>query len=137
MPAVVPHRRFRRALTAVAALFVVTAMLGACTGQRDPTGYTASVKKNFIAGCKAGYVPKGSKTDPDAAQHSEFCTCLYAELSNKKTGIKWDEFSSAQSKIREDPTNKANTIDKLIPELAGFEKTCRAKTVTGPAPKGS
>ena len=137
MPADVPHRRSRRALTAVAALLVATAMLGACTGQRDPTGYSAKVGTNFVTGCKKGFVPTGSNTDPRVDQHTKFCRCLYAELSNKKTGIKWDEFSSAQSKIREAPTKESNTIDKLIPEFAGFEKTCRAKTNTGPVPQGS
>ena len=137
MPADAPHRRSRRVITALAALLVATALLGACTGQRDPTGYSAKVGKNFVTGCEAGYVPAGSKSDPKAAQHTKFCKCLYAELSNKKTGIKWDEFSNAQSKIREDPTKRSNTIDKLIPEFAGFETTCRAKTSSGPVPQGS
>lgn len=137
MPVDVPQRRTRRVLTAFAALIVATSLLGACTGQRDPTGYSASVGEHFVTGCKAGFVPTGSKKDPQAALHTEFCKCLYAELSNKKTGIKWDEFSGAQAKIREAPKKDANAIDKLIPEFAGFTKTCQAKTTSGPVPQSS
>lgn len=137
MPADVPHRRTHRALTAVAALLVATSLLGACTGQRDPTGYSAKVGVNFVAGCSKGFVSTGSTKDARVAQNTTFCKCLYAEMSNKKTGIKWDEFSGAQSKIREDPYKESNAINKLIPEFAGFEKSCRAKTTAGPVPQGN
>lgn len=135
MPADVPHRRFRRVLTSLAALLVTTSLLGACTGQHDPTGYGASVRKDFVTGCKKGFVTDKSGKDPKVTLHTKFCGCLYDQMSNKKTGIKWEEFSGAQSKIREDPQNPAHAIDKLIPEFNGFEKTCEAKTNTGPVPR--
>lgn len=104
-----------------------------CVGQRDPTGYGDSVRKNFVEGCTAGWNPEGKEKDPEAAGHHKLCTCLYDQLSDKKTGIPFDDFKSAQSKIRENPTNPANTIDKLIPEFKTYEATCKSKVVAGPS----
>lgn len=124
--------RGRHALRACASVVVASALLGACTGQRDPTGYSAKVGKNFVTGCTAGYIPRGSKTDPNAAEHTKFCSWLYGELSNKKTGIKWSTFAEAQNKIREDPTNSANAIDKLIPNFDELVRAYEVKSAIGP-----
>lgn len=131
-----PNHRSHRTLRAGVAVIVATIILGACVGQREPTGYSAKVGRNFVAGCTAGYTPKGSKTDPKAAEHTKFCRWLYSEISNKKTGISFDEFKNAQAKIREDPTNPANAIDKLIPNFDELVRSYKADTSAGPTSPG-
>lgn len=123
----------------IAPLVVLTMLLvvltSACVGQRDPTGYGDKVRDNFVEGCMTGFTPKGETKDPDAVRHRSLCTCLYDEMSNDKTGISFDEFKGAQAKIREDPTNPANALNKLIPKFSTFQKTCKAKVnkdVAGP-----
>lgn len=124
----------RRVFTALAALAVLVTMSSACTRESDPSGYSMShVGVHFIAGCEKGYVPKGKTVDPSAKQHEKFCSCLYAELSNKKTGIPFKTFSSAQSKIRADPTNPANSVAKLIPNYYKYVAKCPGGTPEGPA----
>lgn len=125
------RRRDKRAGVLVATLALVAVVSSGCVGQRDPTGFGSSVRKDFVAGCVEGYVP-ASGTDPEAASHKTLCGCIYDEMTDKKTGIDFDEFKSAQSAIRKDPTNPANAIDKLIPEFPKFRKTCEGKVVSGP-----
>lgn len=115
-----------------AMLALVVAVSGACVGQRDPTGYGDSVRKDFVTGCLAGYAQTDGSKDPEAAAHSELCGCIYDQMSNKTTGIDFDDFKSAQSAIRKDPTNPANSLDKLIPEFPKFVSTCRGKVQAGP-----
>ena len=133
-----PTRRSRRLMRSVLAVLVATALTSACTGQRDPTGYTAGVGKNFVAGCEKGFVPKGSKSDPKAKFHVKYCSCLYTHMSNKQSGIKFSEFADAQNKIRQGPAIESNAIDKLIPQFPRISSTCKAKLEPGPeAPSGA
>lgn len=115
----------------MAALTLVTLLAGACVGQQDPTGYSASVREDFVAGCVAGYAPTEGD-DPELAHHTELCGCIYDEMSADETGIPFDEFKGAQSAIRKDPTDPANALDQLIPEFDTFVSTCESKTKVGP-----
>lgn len=106
---------------------------GACGQQRDPTSFSPTVGKNFAAGCAKAFIPKGDSTDPRAAQHKSFCTCLYKELSNPKTGIGFKAFSEAQNKIRTDPYDPANAINKLIPNYDAYVAKCPGGATQGPS----
>lgn len=110
-------------MAAFVSLVIVASVSTGCGRPQDPKGYsegvTSGVGLNFVTGCTASFVPQGKKVDPQAARHKEFCGCLYKALSNKKTGIPFDTFKSAQAQIREDPYSKSNTPSKLIP---GFRK---------------
>lgn len=130
-PAVASSRR-RRLVVLFATLALVVVAAGACTGPRDPKSYGDSVKKHFVAGCMAGFVPQDTKTDPQAKAHRTSCTCLYDELSHPKTGIPFATFESVQAKIRADPTAKANRVDKLIPKYDKYVAACPGLTPVGP-----
>ena len=110
---------------------LLVALSSACVNHRDPTSYTASVRKNFVAGCLEGYKPASGK-DTEAATHRTLCGCIYDQMTKKTTGISFIEFKSAQAAIRKDPTNPANKIDKLIPKFATYQKNCEAKVNAGP-----
>ncbi len=111
---------------------LLIALTGGCVGQHNPTSYCASVRKDFVQGCADGYVGKDGGKDPNAQEHRQFCGCLYDQMSNKKSGIPFSEFSSAQSKIRQNPSDPANTLTKLIPRFDAFVKTCTGKVQAGP-----
>ena len=111
---------------------MLVVVAGACVGQRDPTGYSASVREDFVAGCLAGYAPSGGGKDPALERNTELCGCIYDQMANKATGIPFDDFKSAQSEIRKDPTDPANSLDKLIPKFTKFRDTCKAKVDVGP-----
>ncbi len=126
------RRAGRRVSTLVAALALLAVVAGGCVGQRDPTGYSASVREDFVTGCLQGYAPSGGGKDPQVKHHTELCGCIYDEMSDKATGIPFDDFKSAQSAIRKDPADPANSLDKLIPKFGEFVETCRSKTEAGP-----
>ncbi|HET8929066.1 MAG TPA: hypothetical protein VFN21_00270 [Acidimicrobiales bacterium] len=126
------RRRVRRFGPLVAALALVTVISGACVGQRDPTGYSASVREDFVDGCLAGYAPSDGGKDPALARNTELCGCIYDQMANKSKGIPFDDFKSAQSAIRKDPSDPANSLDKLIPKFDDFVATCQSKTDAGP-----
>jgi|SRR3954466_3189177 hypothetical protein len=101
----------------VAALMALL-LLGACAGQRDPTGYGDTTKKNFHAGCiDASKDPKGSNMS--AAKAEAYCNCNYAKIVKQ---IPFSEFKKINSdlsdnpgplpkemlKIRDDCVNEAN-----------------------------
>lgn len=131
-----PPRGGRRRVAALAAALGLVAVLSsACVGQRDPTGYSDSVRKDFVTGCLAGFAPIDKGKDPELAAHRTLCGCIYDQMSAENTGIPFDKFKDAQSAIRKDPTNPANKLDKLIPEFSKFQSTCRAKTEAGPSTK--
>lgn len=131
-PRLPTRRAGRRVSTLVAALAMVAVLAGGCVGQRDPTGYSASVREDFVAGCTQSYAAGHKGKDPEAKHHTELCGCVYDQMSNKTTGIPFDEFKSAQSKIRKDPASPANSLDKLIPKFGDFVDTCNRKTRVGP-----
>ncbi len=131
MPARATDRRTRRAPAAVALLALVV-LAGACGQQRDPTSYSAKVGVSFVSGCAQGFVPKNERTDPQATAHKTFCTCLYKELSNKQTGIKFSEFAHAQELIRTEPENPANRINKIIPNYDAYVAKCPGGAPSGP-----
>lgn len=125
------RRRVRRLGPLVAALALVSVISGACVGQRDPTGYSASVREDFVTGCLAGYASGGDK-DPELDYHTDLCGCIYDQMDDEDDGIPFDDFKSAQSEIRKDPTDPANSLDKLIPKFGEFVATCQSKTKVGP-----
>ncbi len=131
-PAAPRGRTGARGLAAlVLALFALVA-LSACTGQRDPTSYSDSVKENFVEGCRRGLSPTGvAATDPEAAASKRSCECLIGKLSADadKGGVPFKQFAAAQSKIRDDPA--ANPIEKVLPKYAEFVKVC-APGASGP-----
>jgi hypothetical protein len=126
------RRGARRSGPLVAALALLVVVGGACVGQRDPTGYSASVREDFVTGCVAGFAPSGGGDDPELDRHTDLCGCIYDQMADKQTGIPFDDFKSAQSEIRKDPTDPANSLDKLIPKFTKFRDTCQAKTRVGP-----
>lgn len=115
----------RRASTIAIALALLAGVATGCVGDRDPTSYSDSVRDHFVEGC----VATGTSAEPTKVQLKDrrtYCGCIYAQMSDEKTGISFDEFSSAQKKIQADPKDKANAIDVLIPEFARFEKACQS-----------
>lgn len=119
------ERRGRRTMTAVAALALLVGFATGCVGDRDPTGYSDSVKENFIEGCVATST-NAEPTSSELKDRKTYCGCIYTKMTDKKTGISFDEFSSAQKKIQKDPVDPANQIDKLLPELAKFKSACKS-----------
>lgn len=138
MPAPTTTRRrpwTARRITAILSSFlVVVAFTTSCTGRQDPTNYGSGVRDDFVEGCLAGFAPEGGGQDRQADEHEELCGCIYDGMSNKETGIPFDEFKKAQSAIRRDPTNPANRLDELIPKFDDFVATCRGDAVAGPVP---
>lgn len=86
----VPSRRSRRALFAGTAL-ALALVLSACTHQRDPTGYSDSVRENFVEGCVA---PGGEDAD---GLPENTCGCIYDYFDEN---VPWSEFSSSNSDRR-------------------------------------
>lgn len=125
----------RRIASTLSVFLLLVTFTASCTGRQDPTSYGSGVRDDFVEGCTAGFVPEGAEADPRADEHESLCGCIYDEMSNKETGISFDDFKDAQSAIRRDPENPENTLDKLIPEFQGFVDTCEAKTKTGPLPE--
>ncbi len=130
-----PGRTGRRrvgALLSILVLLVTTS--AACTGRMDPTSYGDGVREDFVEGCVAGLAPTDGTEDRKADENADLCGCIYDEMSDKETGIPFDDFKDAQSAIRKDPTDPENSLDKLIPEFDGFVDTCKGKTQAGPLP---
>ncbi|MBX3312855.1 MAG: hypothetical protein KF906_00925 [Actinobacteria bacterium] len=86
----VPSRRSRRALYAGVAV-ALTLVLSSCTHQRDPTGYSDSVRENFVEGCTA---PDGVAAD---GLPEDTCGCIYDYFDEN---VPWSEFSSSNSDRR-------------------------------------
>lgn len=89
----VPTRRRRHLMAAAAVL--LTLVLSACTGQRDPSDYSDGVRDNWMAGCTA---PAG---DEAAGLSEETCGCIYDHVEEN---MEWSDFAAANSDRREEPT---------------------------------
>lgn len=95
----------RRRLTApLFGVLLSVSLLAGCSGsQRDPSSYTAKVKTYFLEGCQTTIeadVKAGAQAVPDP---KGFCTCAYAAITDKQTGIKFSEFKQANTDLIEKP----------------------------------
>ncbi len=111
-------------LVAVASLVIVVALGSGCAGRSDPRSYNAGVRKNFIEGCVATSSATEKPSGAEVKQRTVYCGCLYDKMTDKDTGISFDEFKSAQEKIQSDPTKPANAINKVIPGFDKFVSSC-------------
>lgn len=95
------RRRPRR--VAILGAVVAVGLLAGCTGQRDPSGYSDSVRENFIAGCDgSAFVGADDDDAKDAISlPTPQCECIYDTIEET---IDFDDFSSANSNRRDDPT---------------------------------
>ena len=92
-PRVIAPRR--RRLASLAGAVVSLALVSGCAGQRAPTSYTDSVKKNFITGCTT--VSTGDAALGTPTEANQYCTCVFTEI---KKNVKFSEFK----KINDDLT---------------------------------
>lgn len=94
--------RARRAAPRLAALALVAVVLAGCTGQKEPTSYTDSVKKDFTSGCWTTLIsdkhPKDvvfeptddrekreakaikGGTDAEVTAAKDYCSCAYKKI---------------------------------------------------------
>jgi hypothetical protein len=78
----------------VAALMALL-LLGACAGQRDPTGYGDTTKKNFNAGCLESSKQQDNISDPNT-----YCTCSYNKILKD---IPFKDFKKYNSDLSHSP----------------------------------
>jgi hypothetical protein len=106
-------RSTRPLLAALMALL----LLGACAGQRDPTGYGDTTQKNFHTGCVAS-----AKNDSQlsASEADDYCTCSYNRIVKD---IPFSEFKKINSDLSDDP-------GPLPPKMQTIRDDC-LKTATG------
>ena len=136
MPATPIRRRATRALVLAAASLLV---LGGCSHtQRAPSSYSG-VKDNFIEGCQdIGKSDKGKADDSGQTDTTKiaspvnYCTCVWAAISNEKTGVPYSEFKKIQSDMQDVggalPASYLKVIDK---------SNCDATSPSGKKPKSA
>lgn len=95
-------RRRPRSVALLGAVFVI-GLLAGCTGQKDPDGYSDSVRENFVAGCDgSAFVGADDDDAKDAISlPTPQCECIYDTIEET---VDFDDFSSANSNRRDDPT---------------------------------
>lgn len=106
MPAAM-NRPTRRPLLLMA--FAALLLLAACTGQRDPSSWGDSTKRNFVAACDGSAaadepVEEIREDLLAAAQPTEVCQCVIDELSDEGGPhfMEFSDFKAANSKRRDE-----------------------------------
>jgi hypothetical protein len=94
-----------RSIRPLVAALMALLLLGACAGQRDPTGYGKTTQENFHKGCVAS-----AKNDSNmsASKASDYCTCSYNRIVKD---IPFSEFKKINSDLSDDP---APLPDKML-----------------------
>ncbi len=92
-----PIRRHRLAAS-LAGVVLGLGLLASCSGQRAPGNYSDKVERDFRKGCV-----KTAQDDKVIVDPSSYCKCAYAALSNKQSGVDFDEFKKINNDQTEDP----------------------------------
>ena len=111
----------RRRLPSVVALAVAVSVLAGCSGaQREPTSYTDKVQTHFIQGCQETFAVDAKSTGATSVP-KDFCKCVYEAISDKSSGMKFDDFKSVNTDLTEKHAKLPASFDKYV-------KSCRAKS---------
>lgn len=121
MPAAM-NRPSRRPLLLMA--FAALFLLSACVGQRDPSSWGDSTKRNFVAACDGS----AAENEPIeeirddllmAAQPTEVCQCIIDELSNEDGPhfMEFSDFKDANSKRRDGEDERSPLVGEGFDEV--------------------
>lgn len=102
----------RRFVPAFAAAVLSVVLLSSCTGQRDPSSWSDSIKDEFVAGCDGSAA--ASESDPAIAkelkanaQPTAVCRCVINKLADT---MDFSEFKSANSDRRDEPASARSAL---------------------------
>jgi hypothetical protein len=116
----VPANPIRRRLAlSVAGLVVVGSMLSGCgTGQSQAGSYD-DLEAAFLDGCKET-AAADAKADESASLPSNFCQCAFDALSDKDTGVDFDELMEINEQmINADSASKLpDSVTKVFADCA-------------------
>ena len=110
----------RRRLPSVVALALAVSVLAGCSGaQREPTSYTDKVHTNFVKGCNETFATDAKASNASPAPKG-FCECVYAGITDKSGGMKFDDFKQVNTDLTEKHAKLPGSFDKYI-------KACQSK----------
>ena len=125
-------RRPRR--VAILGAVLALGMLVGCTGQRDPKGYSDTVRKDFVAGCDASAFAGRANAKEMKAQAlpTKQCECIYDAIEKD---ISFSDFSKANADRRDNASALDDPAFKKAFDSCGPDGP-RAKGETTPTTEG-
>lgn len=110
-----PIRRHRLAAS-LAGVVLGLGLLASCSGQRTPGNYSDKVERDFRKGCV-----KTAQDDKVIVDPSSYCECAYAALSDKQSGVDFDEFKKVNNDQTEDPQPLPAKFTNILDESCSTE----------------
>lgn len=119
-----PIRRHRLAAS-LAGVVLGLGLLASCSGQRAPGNYSDKVERDFRKGCV-----KTAQDDKVIVDPRSYCECAYAALSDKQSGVDFDEFKSVNNDQTEDPKPLPAKFTKVFAKCSKESGSASAPTTT-------
>lgn len=114
MPAT-PIRRHRLAAS-LAGVVLGLGLLASCSGQRAPGNYNDAVERDFRDQCE-----DTARDDKVIVDPIQYCRCAYEALSDKQSGVDFDEFKKVNNDQTEDPQRLPAKFTNILDESCSTE----------------